>query len=92
MRIRGITNLSFLEWLWRGCRESILNQSQYLLSAASEDALPPVSELNGPLTALPAKHKLCPTTLNLCHANEKPFLFQARIQSGNDLDHSHRVF
>lgn len=27
VRIHGITNLTFLEWLWRGCHESILSQS-----------------------------------------------------------------
>lgn len=60
MHIHRITNLSLLERLWHGYHESILSYSPIFIvnSAEIRRCLPPVSKLNGPLTALPPKHKL----------------------------------
>lgn len=61
MYTHSTTNLSSLEWLWQGYHESILSYSPIFMVNSSEirRCLPPVSKLNGPLTALPPKHKLC---------------------------------
>lgn len=61
MHIHSITNLSLLEWLWHGYHESILSYSPIFIVNSTEIrwCLPPVSNLNGRLTALPLKHKLC---------------------------------
>lgn len=60
MHIHSITSLSLLEWLWHGYHESILRYSPIFIVNSTEirRCLPLVSKLNGPLTALPLKHKL----------------------------------
>lgn len=60
MHIHSTTSLSLLEWLWHGYHESILRYSPIFIVNSTEirRCLPLVSKLNGPLTALPLKHKL----------------------------------
>lgn len=60
MHIHSITSLSLLEWLWHGYHESILRYSPIFIVNSTEirRCLPLVTKLNGPLTALPLKHKL----------------------------------
>lgn len=60
MHVHSITSRSLLERLWHGYHESILSYSPIFIVNSTEirRCLPPVSKLNGPLTALPLKHKL----------------------------------